>query len=69
MRMENNSEVLPTEQKKSRIRDFRLKLNLTQQSFAQKIGVAVATVYRWESGKINPSHLALQTLIRLGYSK
>ena len=46
-------------------KQLRKKLGLTQQEFADKIGVAFVTVNRWENGKHKPTQLALQELQRL----
>ena len=41
------------------LRELRRELNLTQQTLAVRLGVAVTTVYRWESGKRRiPPYLA-----------
>jgi transcriptional regulator with XRE-family HTH domain len=39
----------------SLLKTLRELLGLTQQQFADLIGVAVSTVSRWERGKSNPS--------------
>ena len=49
--------MTPTE-----IRALRLALKLTPQTFAVKVGVGQATVYRWESGESKPRGLALKRL-------
>lgn len=49
----------------SGIKSIRVQLGLTQEQFAQKLGVSWATVNRWERHKSNPSPLALQKLRRL----
>ncbi len=42
------------------IRNLRQRLNLSQQELASRLGVAVATVHRWETGKNPiPPYLAL----------
>jgi DNA-binding transcriptional regulator YiaG len=45
-----------------RIKDLRLKLGLTQEQFAQKIGVSFSTVNGWENGKRKPSPLAMKQI-------
>lgn len=40
------------------IKELRLKLGLTQEQFAAKVGVTFSTVNRWENGKSVPSPLA-----------
>ena len=43
----------------------RKKLGLTQIQFAKLLGVAFATINRWENGWNDPSPLALKELRRL----
>ena len=40
---------------KNQIRELRIALRLTQQEFALKLGVALMTVSRWETGAKTPS--------------
>ena len=47
----------PEEIKKIRQRSF-----LTQQDFADKIGVAFSTVNRWESGRAKPNLKAMKSI-------
>jgi len=42
---------------KNRCLQVRLRLNLSQEMLAQKLGVSFATVNRWENGKSVPSKL------------
>ncbi len=42
------------------IREMRSLSNLTQAQFAAVIGVNYVTISRWESGRIQPSALALR---------
>ena len=52
---------------RTRIKTFRLKLGLTQEEFARKLGVSWITVARWEKKRGNsPSRLALTQLKELG---
>ena len=44
------------------IKKFRLKLRLSQEQFAHKIGVTRVTVYRWEEGKTKISPLAQKAI-------
>jgi DNA-binding transcriptional regulator YiaG len=44
------------------IKQMRLKLKLSQQVFATKLGVGITTVSRWENGISIPSHLAMAKL-------
>lgn len=46
-------------------RIIREKLKLTQEEFAEKIGVAFCTVNRWERGHSKPSKLALKEITKL----
>lgn len=45
-----------------RLRSLRHNLNLSQASFAAKLGVSVRTVNRWENGHAYPSKMALKLL-------
>ena len=47
------------------IKSLRQSLDLSQEKFAQKIGVHKITVSRWECGKITPRGLAQKALERL----
>jgi putative transcriptional regulator len=40
------------------VKKLRKKLRLTQEQFAQKLGVSFATINRWENGKHKLSPLA-----------
>lgn len=40
---------------KNRIKEFRAKLNLTQEDLAKKVGVRRETIVFLEKGKYNPS--------------
>ena len=44
------------------IRGLRKQLGLTAEELAQKLGVSVGTVSRWETGKNKPSRLAKRRL-------
>lgn len=44
------------------IRRLRQRLFLTQQDFAEKIGVAFSTVNRWESGRVKPNLKAMKSI-------
>ena len=46
------------------IRELRLKLGLTQEAFARKLGVSFFTVSRWETSKRKPSPMAV-TLLKM----
>jgi transcriptional regulator with XRE-family HTH domain len=49
-----------------RIRSFRESLGLTQQGLADRIGVTVSTVHRWECNKNPPRGAAAKWLRRKG---
>jgi putative transcriptional regulator len=44
------------------IRKLRHLTGLSQEQFAQKLGVAFSTVNRWENGHMQPSPLALKQI-------
>lgn len=44
------------------IKELRLKLGLTQSQLAQKVGVTLSSVIRWENSKQSPSPLAEKAL-------
>ncbi|MDQ3622636.1 MAG: helix-turn-helix domain-containing protein, partial [Verrucomicrobiota bacterium] len=48
-----------------RLLTLRGKLGLKQQDFAARLGVSFQTVYRWESGTVAPSPLALEKISEL----
>ena len=50
-------------------KDVRVRKGLTQQDFAQLLGVSLSTVQRWEKGKTRPSRLARQRMRQIGGSK
>ena len=45
-----------------RVRGLRGRTGLTQEQFAQKLGVALPTINRWESGYMKPSPLAMKQI-------
>ena len=47
------------------IKKIRLKLDLSQEKFAQLLNVSYQTVNRWESGSSRPSPLATEKLLQL----
>jgi len=47
------------------IRNLRVKLELTQEQFAAKVGVTWSTVNRWENGRGKPSPLAMRRIEEL----
>jgi len=46
----------------SEVLALRRQLNMTQERFAQEIGVTVSSVNRWERGVIQPSRLARRAI-------
>ena len=46
----------------ARIARLRKKRGLSQEKFAQLIGVSVTTVNRWENDKVKPQGLSLRAL-------
>lgn len=50
---------------KEEVKELRLKLGLSQQAFAVRVGVGVTTVSRWENGKSIPSPLAVEKLLKM----
>ena len=49
--------------------ELRKRLKMTQQQFADAIGVDRVTVARWETGQKKPSNLAKRQLARLAKLK
>lgn len=43
---------------KDKVKAVRLKLFMSQEEFAKELGVAFATVNRWELGKCYPNYKA-----------
>ncbi|MGQ0536805.1 MAG: helicase-related protein [Methanobacteriota archaeon] len=54
----------PPEDYADRIKRLRGKLGLTQERFAERMGVSFASVNRWENGQTRPSGLAWQRILR-----
>lgn len=48
-----------------KIKEIRLKAGLTQEAFAWRVGVACATVNKWERGKTKVSRLAVDKIRQL----
>ncbi len=44
---------------------LRARLGLTQEKFAEKLGVSVSSVGKWEAGAHKPRGLSLRSLERL----
>jgi len=51
------------------IKKLRRELKITQRDLAEKLGVDVITVSRWERKETRPSNLAKRQLARLANSK
>jgi DNA-binding transcriptional regulator YiaG len=45
-----------------KIKGLRLKLGLTQEQFAARVGVTFSTVNRWENDRGKPSPLAMRPI-------
>lgn len=48
-----------------RLKLLREKLLLTQEEFANYIGVCASTVNRWETGKVRPNISAMKNIKRV----
>ena len=44
------------------IRELRLTLKMSQETFAKKVGVTLNTVCRWENGHMHPNQLAVRAI-------
>lgn len=44
------------------IRNLRLRMGLTQEKFAARLGVTFPTINRWENGRARPSPLAMEKI-------
>lgn len=53
---------MPTTWTAPAIRRLRKSLGLTQERMAARLGVAFATVNRWEKGRTSPTGLSIQIL-------
>lgn len=51
--------------KEFNVKEIRIRLGLTQDAFAFRLGVAPFTVRRWESGKTKPSRMAQKLIEEL----
>ncbi|MBI2191975.1 MAG: helix-turn-helix transcriptional regulator [Planctomycetes bacterium] len=47
------------------IRELRQRLDLTQEQFAQKVGVTYSTVNHWENGKRMPLPFLVKRLVEM----
>jgi transcriptional regulator with XRE-family HTH domain len=55
-----NSDDIPT-----LIKELRKRLGLTQEQFAQKVGVTYSTVNHWENGKRVPLPFLVKRLVEM----
>jgi len=49
----------------SLIKELRKKLELTQEQFAQKVGVTFSTINNWEKGNRTPHPFLFQRLLEM----
>lgn len=49
----------------SLVKELRERLHLTQEQFAQKVGVTYSTVNHWENGKRIPQPFLVRRLIEI----
>lgn len=54
-----------TEMKGKEIKEIRLKLGLTQEQFAVKLGVSGTSVMNWERNRHSPSPMAEKLILAL----
>lgn len=47
------------------VRGLRKRLGLTQEQFAQEIGVTYSTVNRWENGRRRPQPFLVKRLVEM----
>lgn len=47
------------------IKEIRSKLKITQEKFAAMLGTTTTTVNRWEQGKVIPSRLYTNEILKL----
>lgn len=48
---------------KETIKAIRKKMILTQEEFAKELNISMMTLYRWESGKNEPSYIAQRKIM------
>jgi transcriptional regulator with XRE-family HTH domain len=49
----------------SLVKELRERLHLTQEQFAQKVGVTYSTVNHWENGKRSPQPYLVRRLLEI----
>lgn len=47
------------------VKELRQRLNLTQEQFAQEVGVTYSTVNHWENGKRVPQPFLVRRLLEI----
>jgi len=47
------------------VKELRQRLGLTQEDFAQKVGVTFGSVNRWENGKRTPQPFLIRRLLEM----
>jgi len=47
------------------VRELRERLGLTQEQFAQRVGVTFGSVNRWENGKRTPQPFLIRRLLEM----
>jgi putative transcriptional regulator len=47
------------------VKELRGRLQLTQEQFAQKVGVTYSTVNHWENGKRSPQPYLVRRLLQI----
>jgi len=57
--MKNNNDI------SNLVKELRYKLGLTQEQFAQKVGVTFSTINNWEKGNRTPHPFLFQRLLEM----
>ena len=64
-RADQHGTIMKTKDITTLIKQLRQKLSLTQEQFAQKVGVTYSTVNHWENGKRTPHPYLIQRLLEI----
>ena len=64
-RADQNGTIMKTKDITTLIKHLRQQLSLTQEQFAQKVGVTYSTVNHWENGKRTPHPYLIQRLLEI----
>lgn len=64
-RADQHGAIMKTKDITTLIKQLRQKLSLTQEQFAQKVGVTYSTVNHWENGKRTPHPYLIQRLLEI----